>query len=517
MVKKLFLISTFLALTVVLSACLPLSGSGNSSFFPTPTPTKTTGSGRYCLTKEELESIKSQPIAFHCNRTDLGGTTIIEENVPYVLAATDAKVKRIFIKEEKQLILKENCGGVDYYTWKCHPPSWGSVYANSLWKLKDVDPNRKPLKDGDQFDVYLRQDTPDTAKFVCKDGGAKSATTDAYTSLMAEILADSPIKDKIINIEGKSALWYMRSDVIKTDIEIAPPRKKIDEITLDETTYDVFVNLLIAFSPDEDKNFYLVEKGLLPEGNENLPETIIYDQFAILTEVKPKGLSLQLGTFNPVLPGKPWYDIYLPESKPVIYLYPEKPTKLIVKIEPQDGYLTVSDPPYDPETGWEIIAYPDGKIQHLAGPRRAGTSEVEEYPYLYYESEVKGYEIPEEGFVVAKNKLGNLFKEVLPKLGLNTNEAADFSEYWLGRFDEIKKPYVFVTFIPTEQIDRVDPISIFLPNPSGAQHYLPDTKIRVRAYFKPLEKLIDIKPQTLPDLKQRKGFIMSEWGGILDE
>jgi hypothetical protein len=525
MIKKLFSTSPFLLLTFLLAGCVSTSSLGGSPLFPTPAPPKTGPVGQYCLTKDELNAIKSRPIAFTCDRTNLDRTTIIETNVPYVLAAEDVEVKRIFIHVEKQLILKEICDGINYYTWKCHPPSHGSIYSNTLWRLRDTDSNRAPLKNHDHFDVYIRKDVKDTEKFVCQNQ-AGDATIQAQAQPLAKILADSPLRGEIINISGKRAFWYMRSDAQKMDIEDASPREWKGEVKIKDVFYDVFVNLLKAFSPDEDKNFYLVEKGELPKGNDGLPDSITYDVFSIVTEVKPKGLTLQLGTFSPALPKSRWFNIYLPESKPVIYLYPERSTKLTVKLNPA-GRLTVSDPPYDPEKGWEVIAYPNGKIQQLNNEAtRLAARQMEQsraYPYLYYESEVRGYEIPKEGIIIEKESLGEFFQETLPELGLRGKEIADFSDYWLGRLLPLNKPFFFVTFLPQEQIEKIDPLIIRPISqttkqsdsaPDGAG---PDSSIRIRVYFKPLDKPIEISPQISSIPPERRGFTVVEWGGILDD
>jgi len=508
MTKKILLAFYILFLASCLSGCAPGQNLTGSPLFPTTAPAKRGPIGGYCLTKDELNAIKLRPTAFTCDRTNLDRTTVVETDVPYVLAAEDVEVKRVFIHQEKQLILKEVCSGINYYTWKCHPPSWGSIYSNTLWKLRDTDPNRAPLRNGDHFDVYIRQDVKDTERFVCTEGAGGG--TKALALPMAKILADSPLRVEIINVSGKRALWYMRSDAQKADIEDAPPREWKEEIKIKGAAYDVFVNLLKAFSPDADKNFYLVEEGALPKDNNSLPDSITYDVFSIVKESKPRGSTLQLGTFSPIFPTSRWFDIYLPESKPVIYLYPERPTKLTVKLNPA-GWLTVSDPPYDPESGWKVRAYPDGTIQQV---NNETTQQSKVFPYLYYESEVAGYKIPQEGFSVGKENLKQFFQETLPKLGLNKKEETDFSGYWLGRLLPLNEPLFFITFLPQEQIEEIDPLTIQLDGLTARQ---PDSSIRIRAYFKPLAESAQISPQVLPAPPERKGFVLVEWGGILDK
>lgn len=491
-----------------LSPVLP--GQAGAGLFPEPSPAKAKPRGNYCLTEEQLEEIKNRPIEFYCDRTNLERTEILEE---------DVLVSRLFIHDQKQLILKEICGGTNYYTWKCHPPSWGSIYANTLWKLRDVDPNRTPLEDGDHFDVYLRKDIDAPDRWICKNGLAGAAKALGLGGLAL----DSPLKGKIIRVGDKSAFWTRRDEALKIDVEDAPPREKVDEKVFDGTEYEVFINLLKAFSPDEEANFYLVEKGVLPEGNDDLPESLIYDVFAIVKEVAAKGETLKLGTFNPLPPEHGWWDVYLPESKPVVYLYPEKPSLLNVKINPKDGYVTVSDPPYDPEKGWTVLAHPDSTLIPTLGYKLHATS----YKYLYYETMVRGYDIPERGWVIKKTEALSFLNKILPQLGLNEKEAKDFTDYWLPRLnDEVLTDYLFVTFLPQAQINEIDPLEFSTTKNVLAQFiarllparstFQPDTLIRVRAYFKPLEVPLTVSPLLLPTLPKREGFTVTEWGGILD-
>ena len=524
-----------------------LAGTPDISSLPTatPSPVKSKVSGRYCLTQEEFDKIIARPIAFTCNRTETKGCDpadpdceweVIEENVPYALAEENVLVSQTFRHKEKQMILKETCHDINYYTWKCHPHNnWGSIYNNTLWKLRDPDPNRQ-IKDGDYFDVYLRKDLTELPKrWRCPDAVA--------AAMIAATLAESPLEDKMIHIGTQSAHWQERYQVNNHEIEIVPPREKIAEITLEDQEYDVFVNLLIESSPDRDVYLYLVEKGILPETDEGLPEKIIYDRFLILYETDTKGKTLKLATFDPRPPPRQergWWDVYIPESKPVVYLYPEKPTRLNFKINIKDGYVTVSDPPYDPETGWNITAYPNGTLKHLEGSKikktdspgvgfdSSGVDASEfTYPYLYYETMVKGYDIPKEGWVIEKQDLTSFFNEILPQLGLNRQEADDFTEYWLPRLEnEISTDYIFTTFIPESQINKIDSFEISSLSSSRtsngsaeltAEALEPRTSIRVRAYFKPLQEWQKITPPTLPSSPCRKGFTVIEWGGILDQ
>lgn len=215
--------------------------------------------------------------------------------------------------------------------------------------------------------------------------------------------------------------------------------------------------------------------------------------------------SLQLGTFE--LPKtvtwiKKWYE----ESKPAIYLYPEQDMVLSVRLNPA-GHLTVSDPPYDPQTGWQyVVAHPNGTLDYRIFNHESGIMEIKTYPYLYYEAALTAFPIPEEGFIVEGKNLRTFFADMLARVGLNETETADFIEYWMGRLSQ-SQPYYFIHFLDTATIERVEPITI---------SHQPDTQIRIRPYFKPLAAPISVRSQSLPIPPLRRGFTLVEWGGILD-
>ncbi|MDO8686579.1 MAG: hypothetical protein Q7K11_00010 [Candidatus Berkelbacteria bacterium] len=186
-----------------------------------------------------------------------------------------------------------------------------------------------------------------------------------------------------------------------------------------------------------------------------------------------------------------WWSV---ECKPAIYLYPEKKMNVKVAVMPK-GFLTYTDPKY-PKGGWEVTAYPDGRI----------TSGGKDYEYLYYESKILDSEInkPTEGFVVLFDELPNLYSSILPKLGLSEKETKDFKEYWEKALP--KSPYYFVGIMKEKDIEKIEPLTI---SPKEA------TMIRVRLYFQALDKKIDIKEPVMTSYPRRDGFSVVEWGGIV--
>ena len=176
-------------------------------------------------------------------------------------------------------------------------------------------------------------------------------------------------------------------------------------------------------------------------------------------------------------------------AKPVIYLYPTKTSEVSVKVAPTGGF-TYTDPDYG--TGWNVIAYPSGKI----------VANGQEYPYLFWEGRGGLYQTPDTGFVVARADVHNFLVEKLAKLGLNQKETADFIEYWEPYMQG--SPYYFVTFMGNQVMDRIAPLQV---DPK------PDTVIRVLMDFNPLEKPIEVQGF---DIKTpvRSGFTVVEWGGV---
>jgi len=178
-------------------------------------------------------------------------------------------------------------------------------------------------------------------------------------------------------------------------------------------------------------------------------------------------------------------------AKPVIYLYPEEERQVFVLPKPEGG-VTISEPELG--NGWEVTAYPDGKIMDQTGTV---------WPYLFWEG-YSNLETPEEGFLVHQNDLGVFFDKKLSYLGLIEKEIMDFKEYWLGQLDEEK--YYFISFISQTELEEHAPI---LVEPK------PDTIIRVFFDYKVSDTPFAFVEQKLEKGPERNGFIMTEWGGRL--
>jgi hypothetical protein len=175
-------------------------------------------------------------------------------------------------------------------------------------------------------------------------------------------------------------------------------------------------------------------------------------------------------------------------GKPVIYLYPEKPTNVSVKV---DAKITKSDPLY--QNGWQVLAQPDGQL----------SVNGKNYDSLFWEGRGQNYPVVRSGTIVKKEDIKITLQNQLTKLGLNSKEKADFMAFWLPKMP--KTPYVRLTWFGTQDMNQLAPLTI-TPRP--------DTIIRIFLDFEGLQAPISLPKQTL-SAPQRKGFTVIEWGGLL--
>ncbi len=233
----------------------------------------------------------------------------------------------------------------------------------------------------------------------------------------------------------------------------------------------------------------VISSCVKPTGTYNLtasPQTISYQNYP-----SPGKKNLQLETFTASLsaPQQPWMS---PFCKPAVYLYPPEKTAVNVQIAPL-GKLILTIPTY-PDSGWNVTAYPDGKIVE-------GNST---YDYLFYEASMPDSLLsnPINGYSVAYDKLSDFFQNTLPQLGLNQKEQVQFSEYWLKALPY--SPYYFVGVEPESLLNAISPLTI-TPKP--------DTTIRVDLYFEPFDHPVSSNPPANLQIK-RSGFTVVEWGGL---
>lgn len=265
------------------------------------------------------------------------------------------------------------------------------------------------------------------------------------------------------------------------------------------------VTFKVYSKPATPETFYLLKAG---DEGKTYVYTVTDKDYPSNTRNDP---SLQLRVMQMIM--KNVWTWATPWCKPAIYLYPEKPTDINVKLN-LDGELTVSNPAYNADTGWNVKAYPDGIIQLTESDKdtsdgmRMHSSEVEgsikTYPYLYYEAELNGISLPKEGFVFAKDELPKQLRLLMEKIGFNDKEISDFMEYWLPRLSE--KPYYFVTLLPENVINDKEKLTFSMA---------PDTLIRSRFVFEGLDAPISVKPLANISTYSRSGFVVTDWGGTI--
>jgi hypothetical protein len=179
-------------------------------------------------------------------------------------------------------------------------------------------------------------------------------------------------------------------------------------------------------------------------------------------------------------------------GKPVIYLYPTTTTEVNVQVGIDE--LTVSEPAYGAQ-GWTVTATPSGELTNLA--------DGQTYPYLFWEGKSYDGITPTQGFMVARRNLESFLNESLMKMGLNATERADFVEFWLPHMQANPEPYVYVTFLGTQEFNKIAPLTI-TPKPT--------TLIRVFMYYRPVVTPFKVTEQKLSAIA-RRGFTVVEWGG----
>lgn len=180
-------------------------------------------------------------------------------------------------------------------------------------------------------------------------------------------------------------------------------------------------------------------------------------------------------------------------GKPVLYLYPQKITNVSVRLD-FDGKIIVDYPSYDVmKKGWDVTAYPDGKI--------ISNADGKEYSYIFWEglSTITPRDFS-RGFVVPGKDSVRFLQSALSKMGLTPKEYNEFIVYWYPKLKA--NAYNFIYFAGDEYTEKAK-LTIF-PEP--------DSLLRIYMLYKPLDHPMYVQPQELHSF-ERKGFTVVEWGG----
>ena len=176
-------------------------------------------------------------------------------------------------------------------------------------------------------------------------------------------------------------------------------------------------------------------------------------------------------------------------EKPVIYLYPETPTEVSVKLT-LDGKLTSTYPAYD--KGWDnFTAHPDGTLIFPDG---------KEYYCLYWEG-IQNMDCDfTRGFCVKGEDTAAFLEWALTEQGLTPREANEFIIYWLPRMES--NPYNVISF----QTDAYTEGAVLEIDPN------PDSLLRVFMAYYPSDEAVEMEAQAFTPF-ERVGFAVVEWGG----
>ena len=177
-------------------------------------------------------------------------------------------------------------------------------------------------------------------------------------------------------------------------------------------------------------------------------------------------------------------------AKPVLYLYPEKETKVTVTFD-NESNLTTTYPKY--ESSWVVTAKPNGDLYDVNN----------KYYYALYWEEKANHEVSfDEGFYVTKDNAINFLEEKLSYIGLNDKERNEFIMYWLPILENNEKNLIY--FELTDERDKYSKINI---SPK------PDSMLRIAMHVKKVNNKVNIKEQKLTKFN-RTGFAVVEWGGV---
>ena len=221
---------------------------------------------------------------------------------------------------------------------------------------------------------------------------------------------------------------------------------------------------------------------------ENADGFSVYDEVSFVYDANRPVETMPTGEDILVAESMEYIPVAVPE-KPVIYLYPETPTEVSVKLT-VDGELTCTYPSYD--KGWDnFTAHPDGTLVFPDG---------KQYYCLYWEG-IQNMDCDfSKGFCVKGEDTAEFLEWALAEQGLTPREANEFIIYWLPRMEQ--NPYNVIAF-QTEAYTEGAVLEI-APNP--------DSLLRVFMAYYPSDEAVEMEAQVFTPF-ERIGFAVVEWGG----
>jgi len=375
----------------------------------------------------------------------------------------------------------------------------GLAYSYSLYRLRNIKSNTE-FTDG-----FFEQKNPFSSLFL----SIKKSEIQTDKALFKSYSAAIPQ-----NCSSNSSTYIVSNITPDKLISLGKTIDNIELFILNDKTNPLY-QLQFASKPGEDYGKGYEEIWSIAEGklikHPTLEEYISKNPLLLFKD--PWNRWVLLGEIDYQLPGGC--------GKPVAYLYPEKKEKVTVSFLQPMQFETVI-PSY--HENWVVNALPDGTLTDLQpqytdcktinslkkGSEYAAKSCKENrYPYLYWSGNTIGFPYPdsiEKGWYVKKEEIYSFMEDKLKEIGLNQKERNDMMEYWGPQMLHKNAPYYKISFLTTQEMNRLIPMKV-QPNPRSV--------LRVFLDFLPLFEMPkkSIQPQTLPPFT-RNGFTVVEWGGL---
>lgn len=437
------------------------------------------------------------------------------------------------------------------------PLPYLTMYQNPAQNNQSYSSSSKPSPTLDPYFSYI---AGTTATYVIDSTGL------AYKYILANPQFANPYQAQIDEYNQKMTDFQSGKTKISPDYPASPNlRMSNADITTNSSlynSYDIAIPQACANSGDtlvaqnvSDADLQKIGSSIdgdvyiLRDKNHTLNKKAFDDKITSLTN-SDNGMGQQSNLFGEVNKGMtpPTFDQYMQKNpllfvkdfwgrwvmlgefdyhllggcgKPVVYLYPPKPTKVSIQFLTPISF-DVDIPKYN--GGWKVLAQPDGVLTDLQ-PQFTDCSTINSkkfgseyaqlacqkniYPYLYWAgtSTKATYPAITKGWIVEKNNLSAFMNNALDGAGFTTKEKSDFLSYWMPQMMSHNTPYFRISFLQNLAMDQIAPMKV-TPMPDHYYRYFLDY---LPLQSKPTEALA---PESLVKIN-RSGFTLVEWGGYL--